>query len=312
VPDDPPRPKQERFRRAGVYALYGLLLVVAVVPAVLVLDALRPGDKQTNAVADDKAMCREVKGKQAAPNNPENPGIELQSNRARPTLAIALADRQSAVDSISFSTKDRLLVPDTRRERTSAVLLETPRRSATEPFDGDVKVKASPLVGGTIVRLTACVDRGSILKAGAFQGTARIYGPKVADFDYAVIVTEKWPWQIAVAILWYAGLAFVIVAWLTGSLAFGHEKRVIPVAGGIVVGLIAMVPTFFGTYWNNATWGSDPGTHVSGLATAGLTAALAGLAAAHKVLGGNSEQEHVETPANQQPQLTAGDDNDGQ
>ena len=36
--------------------------------------------------------------------------------------------------------------------------------------------------------------------------------------------------------------------------------------------------------WSNATWGSDPGTQISGLATAGLTAALAGLAAAHKLL----------------------------
>ena len=51
-----------------------------------------------------------------------------------------------------------------------------------------------------------------------------------------------------------------------------------------MIGFVAMVPTFFGTYWNNATWGSDPGTQISGLATAGLTAAFAGLAAAHKLL----------------------------
>jgi hypothetical protein len=283
------------WKRIGVGIL---LVVIAAIPAVLVLQALNPPDGK-----DELAKCKEVKATSAAPPAKQGKGVELQTNRARPTLAIALADRQSAMDTIAFSTRDRQVVRDERNSRTSAVLLETPRRSAAEPFDGTVDLKAEPWVGGTIVRLSVCVDRGGALKAGAYQGTARIYGPQVDDFDYAVIVTEKWPWQIAVAILWYAGLAFVIVAWQTGSLTFGGDKQVVPVAAGITVGLVAMVPTFFGTYWNNATWGSDPGTHVGGLATAGLTAALAGLAAAHKFLGSKSQPEQHQ---NQQLQLPAG------
>jgi hypothetical protein len=290
------------WRRIGI----GFLLVlIAAIPALLLLQALKPGDGKA-----ELAKCREPKATSAAPPAKQSKGVELQTNRARPTLAIALADRQSATDTIAFSTRDRQVVRDDRITRTSAVMLETPRRSAAEPFDGAVDLKADPWVGGTIVRLMVCVDRGGALKAGAFQGTARIYGPKVDDFDYAVIVTEKWPWQIAVAILWYAGLAFVLVAWQTGSLTFRADRQFIPVAAGIVVGLVAMVPTFFGTYWNNATWGSDPGAHVSGLATAGLTAALAGLAAAHKVLGGKSEPEHEPAPQNQQLQLTTGGEGD--
>jgi hypothetical protein len=262
-----------------------LVLVFAVLaPAgFIVYEQVRPSD--TTGVLEN---CKELKARQAAPSKP--PGIELQSNRARPSMAIALADQQSAIDSIAFSTKGRQTAPDNPRANTSAILTEAPRRAAAERFDGEVEAMAETLAGRTIVVLTVCVTRGDALRAGAFQGTARIYGPKVADFDYAVIITEKWPWYVAAAILWYAGLLFVVAAWRTNSLTFNRtpgEHGVGPVVAtvtGTVIGLVAMVPTFFGTYWNNATWGSDPGTQLAGLATAGLTAAFAGLAAAHKLL----------------------------
>jgi hypothetical protein len=232
--------------------------------------------------------CAEPKAKRAAPGKK---GVQLQANRARPTMALALADKTSDLDTISFSSKGRQRVPDNPRARTSAFLIETLRKSPASPYEGRVTVKANGAVGTTVVRLTVCVSRGKILSAGAFQGTVRIYGPRVADFDYAVIVTQKWPWYVAASILWYAGLLFVIVAWRTQSLTFNPVTpskagvgNYIATVTGIVLGLIAMVPTFFGTYWNNATWGSDPGTQISGLAIAGLTAALAGLAAAHKLL----------------------------
>lgn len=261
-----------------------LLLVTALAPAFVVREALHPDDRAE--VARALGRCLEKKARRAA--TPSSSDVELQANRARPTLTIALADRLSAEDSISFSSKDRKRVQDSGRATTSAVFIETPRRSASEPMDGTVTAKATSELGQTIVRLTVCVDRGALLKAGAFQGTVRIYGPKVSDFDYAVVITEKWPWQIAAATLWYAGLAFVLVAWLTRSITFertrtGLDKWVAPLAG-IVFGFVAMTPAFFGAYWNNPTWGSDPGTQVLGLATAGFTAALAGLATAQKIM----------------------------
>jgi hypothetical protein len=51
-----------------------------------------------------------------------------------------------------------------------------------------------------------------------------------------------------------------------------------------VLATLAVAPTFFGTYWNNATWGSNPATQVSGLVIAGFTAATAGIALAHKLI----------------------------
>jgi hypothetical protein len=278
------------WRTVRTAAFWVGVVLVALAPAVYLAVALGGGDAKRDQALDG---CVEPKAARAAP-----PGqIELQANRARPTLAIALADRPSASDTIAFSTKGRQFVPPESRARTSAVLLETPRRAPAERFDGAIGVKAEPWVGGTVVRVSVCVSRGAVLKAGAFQGTVRVYGPRVDDFDYAVIVTEKWPWEVPVAILWYAGLAFVIVAWRTGSLAFAQEpgdstkRNFISVTAGLAVGLAAMVPTFFGTYWNNPTWGSEPGTQVVGLAAAGLTAALAGLAAAKRVLGGPSHDD---------------------
>jgi hypothetical protein len=171
----------------------------------------------------------------------------------------------------------------------SAVLIDVPRRG-NDRIDAEVRAKATPFIGGTTARLQVCVDRGSVMTAGSYQGTVRIYGPKVSDFDYAVIVTEKWPWQFAVALLVLAGGVFVLVAWSTESLTFdlrntkGREKDLwISSLFGIAVAIAAMAPTFFGTYWNNPTWGSDPGAHISGLVTAGFTAALGGLALAKRL-----------------------------
>ena len=286
------------WRSAGVLAILSLVLALALPVGFIVYEQIKAHDFDASDVLD---KCVERPARRAAP---DNKGIELQSNRARPTMAIALADKESAVDFITFSTKfspqGRQTVPDRQPARTSAVLTEFPRQSAVAPFDGQVNTKATTAAGATVVQLKVCVVRGAPLKAGAFQGTARIYGPAVADFDYAVIITQKWPWYIAAAILWYAGLLFLIAAWQTNSLTFNRPYRdpktpaggsphrgvskVIATVTGTIIGLVAMVPTFFGTYWNNATWGSDPGTQISGLATAGLTAAFAGLAAAHKLL----------------------------
>jgi hypothetical protein len=288
-----------------------LLILAVLVPAALIAYSL----SRTSDNEDVLKECREWKAQRAAPSN--DGGVELQSNRARPSMVIALADTQSHVDMIGFSTKGRQTVPDKPRTRTSVVLTEAPRRAAAERFDGQLEARAETLAGATIVVLKVCVTRGEKLRAGAFQGTARIYGPRVADFDYAVIITEKWPWYIAAGILWYAGLLFVVAAWWTQSLTFSRADtpargigKHLATAMGAVIGFAAMVPTFFGTYWNNATWGSDPGTQLSGLATAGLTAAFAGLAAAHKLLESGPETPLAEDDEPRGPETPLAEDDE--
>jgi hypothetical protein len=269
------------LRITGLVAVAVAVVIVALIPALLVLQAFNRDGQQSVL-----AQCSEIKAAKSAAVSDEN--IQLEANRQRPSLTIALADRQTASDAISFNSKGGLRIPDVQKARTSARFLEPLRRSSSEPLDSKVAARAQPLAGGSVMQLSVCVKRGELLKAGSYQGSVRIYGPRVNNFDYAVVVTQKWPWQIAVATLWYAGLAFIVAAWATGSLTFDPSRKGVSkwivTGAGVLVGLVAMAPAFFGSYWNNPTWGSDPGPHIIGLLTAGLTAALAGLAAAQKFM----------------------------
>jgi hypothetical protein len=152
-----------------------------------------------------------------------------------------------------------------------------------------------------MVVLTACVDREGRWRAGSYQGTVRIYGPQLNDFDYAIVITQKWPWEVAVLLLLVAGIAFFAVAFFTESLSFEgrKEQQGFRVLGrtlfGALVAVAAMAPTFWGTYWNNPTWGSEPDAHIAGIVAAGFTAAIAGLALGKRLLaqplGANGEDE---------------------
>ncbi len=266
------------------------IALLAAVAAPLILFLLFKTEREPGVLA----RCDELKAQRAA----LGAQAELQPNRGRPTLTINLADRLWAFDDITFGSKERVRIPDGPKLRTSARFIDTPRRSADERIDSRYAAEARPVVGGTAVELAVCVSRGGRLTAGAFQGTVRIYGPRVNDFDYAVVVNQKWPWQTAVATLWYAGLAFVIVAMLSGSLTFDPARTGLSKwgasAAGVVFALVAMAPTFFGAYWNNRVWGSEPWTHVGGLAAAGFTAAFAGLAAAQKFIKKPTPEESAD------------------
>src|SRR5262249_3740553 len=107
------------------------LLALVLAPGLLVWHALsRPSGKQ--AVVKS---CNEPKARKAAPGKS---GVQLQTNRARPTMAIALADKESALDTITFSSKKRQVVPDIASANTSAVMIEPLRSGLIEPFDGKV------------------------------------------------------------------------------------------------------------------------------------------------------------------------------
>jgi hypothetical protein len=216
-----------------------------------------------------------------------------------------MADRTAKFDDILFSTKDRQTVEGP----ITAQLIETPRRGAdrAERIRAEIAVHARPRVGRTMVVLEVCVDRDGRWRAGSYQGTVRIYGEQLNDFDYAIVITQKWPWEVAVLLLLVAGIGFFAVAFFTESLSFAgrREHANLRVLGRTVfaalVAVAAMAPTFWGTYWNNPTWGSEPDAHVAGIVAAGFTAAIAGLALAKRLLaeplGANGEEEDVEEPA---------------
>lgn len=263
-----PSVKMRPFRRLGV-CCYALVLACALLhqPA------------QASSGKRKKTPCTERKLR-AAPLSAKNP-IELQANRSRPTFTIALADGDRANAAISLVPKNRVRV---QRDNVSAQVIEVPRKGS-ERIHADVTAAAKPGAGGSVVFLRVCVNHAGIFKAGSYEGTVRIYGPRITELDYALVITQKWPWWSAVGLLVLAGAAFFLVTWLTDSFTFGLKNRKL-LAGlaGAAITAAAIVPTFFGTYWNNDTWGADPGSNVTGLVTAGFTAAVGGLALAHRLL----------------------------
>jgi hypothetical protein len=226
-----------------------------------------------------KTPCSERKLR-AAPRNAKNL-IQLQANRSRPTFTIALADGDRANAALSLVPKNRARV---QRDNVSAQVIEVPRKGS-ERIHAEVRAAATPGAGGSVVFLRVCVSHAGIFKAGSYEGTVRVYGPRITELDYALVITQKWPWWSAAGLLVLAGAAFFIATWLTNSLAFGlnDRKLVASIFGGAVTAA-AIVPTFFGAYWTNDTWGADPGSNVTGLVTAGFTAAVGGLALAERLL----------------------------
>ena len=168
-----------KISRTGITAwlkahLWQIVAVSALLVGLLLPAALWPTLPDGGRDAADE-RCAEPKATDAAPELPAE--VELQTNEARPTLAIALADRQTADDSIIFATKDRKRLEDTNRLSVSAALLEFPRRTPVEPFSGLVSPKAEPEVGQTIIRLTICVDRGARFRPAPSKEPFAFTGP---------------------------------------------------------------------------------------------------------------------------------------
>jgi hypothetical protein len=249
------------------------LLLGAVVLVVLAGTALWLGSRTSTAAPNVLKRCRERKFP-ARSLTDKKKAIELRPYRSPPTFVLALADRQTTHGYVSLTPKGGRVL----RDRVSAQVIERPRQGST-PIAAFIRVAAVPNAGGSIITLRACIERRKLLRAGTYQGTVRIYGPRIGQLDYPLIITEKWPWWIAAVLMALAGGSFVFLALATRSLTFsGTGWRTAGVSIlGLLIGLGAMVPSFFGAYWTNNTWGADPATNITGLVTAGFTAAVGGL-----------------------------------
>jgi hypothetical protein len=252
---------------------FGIFLVVATIGFALLASSLFALSRQGGHYLDE---CPTPTG-----SGSSDTPIDLGSNRARPSLSIPVADNSGAVDDISLSPKKSAPIPGDVR----AYLIEYPRQGSGRSL-AQILVTATPSAGGTAVQVKACIKRGSLWEAGSYEGTIRVFGGNVRAFDYPLIITERWPWEAAAGLLILSLVAFITVTYVTDSLTFqeGRQHPWLASIFGVVLATLAIAPTFFGTYWNNATWGSNPATQVGGLVAAGFTAATAGLALAHKLI----------------------------
>lgn len=213
--------------------------------------------------------------------------VELEPNANRPTFDVALDDDEKVDDEeLRLARKGSL-----RLGKVTDVGVEVidPPLAGTERLRGAVHIAATVNQSKTRIIAYVCVRSDSKWDAGRYEGNILLFGPKIQDFTYPLVITTKWPVWVPLVVLGVSATLFFLIAWVTNSLTFQSDdkkKRRVATAVGMVFALVAVAPVFWSSYLNNATWGTDPPAQLIALGTAGLTAATAGLTAAHRLFGG--------------------------
>ena len=295
----------------------GKTLAISVV--ILVTGLALAGQATAQGTETKVPACKENE-KETQPASAANP-IELQANKARPTFDVGLADKSEGNDSIFFSPK----ADDRIDNQVAAELLGAPR-AGKHRFHGLIFVAAHPSQSGRSAVVEACFEDVNHWYAGSYEGTFRVYGPRIADFNYALVVTTKWPPWVALFVI-FATVVFSVSVFLFlpkvpnptlnpqvpalegGSKATGWERLKAklkvswrPWLGlilGIVVAVVLAGLTYFTTYDANDTWGSDPQGQILALALAAFGATVIGygvVGSAQKQIGGTQQPAGAEAP----------------
>jgi hypothetical protein len=222
----------------------------------------------------------------------ENPN-EIAPSARRPTLDVALADDSARQDQLNLPAKTgtRFTAP----LDVSIDLIDAPTSEEAGRLDGTVKLAAAVNASRTRVVTIACVDGVSPWDAGRYEGTILISGPRFADFLRTRLSSRlgtrgglRCSWWSAVLILVGAAGVFFAIAFVTNSLIYQNPQRDRQIIGSVIgVGfaLVAIASVYWSSYVENPTWGANIGSEFLALGVAGFTAATAGLAAAHRLLG---------------------------
>jgi hypothetical protein len=234
-------------------------------------------------------LCQENETAEPAPEN-QTGLIELQSNAARATFDVKLDDHTSGSDTITFNPQAG---KRPGRDAVIAAEITDSLRLNGQPLGGTLHVGAGPNGSGRRVVLEACLENVPQFTAGRYQGTVSIYGPKLADFNYAIVVTTKWPPWIALLCILVTLVAFVGITIVGGQwkLKLPRGKTPLHKVGYVFTTLVTLVivvalagATYWSVYSSNQTWGENPAGDVLGLIGTSFAAAAAGFATANKLL----------------------------
>jgi hypothetical protein len=228
--------------------------------------------------------CKEVETTQPAPDDATDL-IELQPNAARPTFDVKLDYSTSGDDFISFAPRGARRVGPSGD--VAAEFTDAPRYKG-DRLKGDAFIAAHASESGRRVIVYACFEDVPHYAAGRYEGTVALFGPQLADFTYAIVITTKWPRWIA----WLTILGTIVVALAIGLATNTFKRPEGPgdARGWLRVGLGLVLAAALGgfPYWSvyasNETWGSTPPSDLTALVTATFTAAAGGLALAAKLL----------------------------
>jgi hypothetical protein len=235
-------------------------------------------------------LCKENETAKPAPYNGKGL-IELQSNAARATFDVKLDSQASGSDFITFNPKG--LKQPGSDALIAAEVTDVPRSNG-RALGGVSQVGAGTLKSGRKVVLEACFQDVPRFTAGRYEGTVSIYGPKLADFNYAIVVTTKWPSWIAWLCIVATLVTFVSLSVISGTWKIkGPGKKAARLKRfgfwfTSLVTLVIVAGLAGGTYWtvyaNNETWGANKFGDLTGLIAASFAAAAVGFKTAHGLI----------------------------
>jgi hypothetical protein len=240
-------------------ALAGLALAVALVAAPDAVAKSRPCvEKQGPAPQRDVTLR------------------ELESSVSKPTLTLALKGKTERENEVRLPVKGGESIGKTARA-ASVEMIEKPV-SKTDDLDAMITVAAAPTQRGRSVTVSACVTNAGKLQAGQFKGLVEVSGTRFKEFQYAIVVTQRYTFWFPVSILAFLFLV-VVISEVFRSATEGWSW--VPVA--FIAGLLLVV-TYFGQYVYNDTWGDNLFEQISALLAAAATAVATARATATKFL----------------------------
>lgn len=231
------------------------------------------------AVQAEAKDCEEVKGA-SVPSSVKSPR-ELQANAKHPALAVML-DGQAAEDgAVTLPVKDGKRIASSARDKAATAEVSDPPQLDGRDLDADIEVSATPAPSGTSVVTKACITSADVWKAGRYEGSVKVFGPRFEDFSYAFAVTQKWPAYVPIIILAAVLLAFGFFE--LRRTETGKKGDALFLAIGLAGGFFAYLQ-----YSSSDTWGADWTKEIGALAAAAITAAGAARAAAKRAFGDKS------------------------
>jgi hypothetical protein len=253
------------------------------VRALLVLTSCAAGIGALNATVAyaETPPCKEAETTRPAAEDAQNL-IELAPNAARPTFNVELDYASDGRDDITFQPKAGRR-PGTDAD-VAAEFTDAPRFNG-HPLKGDRFIAAHASKSGRSVIVYVCFENVPGYAAGRWEGTIAVFGPKLSDFTYAIVVTTKWPRWTAWLTILVTIVGSMIVAILTGVLKTPTDWR-----GGLrvfftlVVALALGLVPYWSVYASNETWGSTPNSDLIALVGATFGAVIAGFALAKRLL----------------------------
>jgi hypothetical protein len=206
----------------------------------------------------------------------ETPGLRRQDPRFTLRKEGALRVPAPGITEETYRVRGGEIRSDPARA-VSAEVVEQPKRQG-RLADVLVRANAKVIRGGTRVKLKVCAPQGGLFSAGRYRGgEISIYGSRVRESTSPLVVTQRFGFPVAIAVLAITGFAYLFFIWPT---RFPPGDNTAQTAVFAIAALAAWAGAYWGVYLDNDTWGADVPKNVGALIAAAVAAAVAATLAA--------------------------------